>query len=293
MILRLHLKKSAALIFIPAAVVTIILMCFIFPFDGNAETNANAISDGIQLPIIMYHSVCINKKADSQYIITPERFEEDMCYLQSHGYETVFITDVINYVKNNGTLPEKPVVISLDDGFFNNLTNVLPILAKYKMRANVNIVGEYTESYCGVEKKSPAYAYLSWEDIKTLHGSGLIEIGSHSYSMHCTSPRNGCKMLPGETAERYKSVLTADLTRLADKLKNECGITCNVFAYPFGALCSESVPILRSLGFEAALTCNEKINRLTHDNEILFNLGRINRGSRYTTEEFMSKYDIK
>lgn len=292
MIIKQKKHITAALFFISGAFIILIIFLIAYSMTVRAEKDCTP-GEGIVLPILMYHSVCINDSANSEYIISPDRFEEDMKYLKEHGYETVFIADVINYVKNNGTLPEKPIVLTFDDGFYNNLTNVLPVLSKYRYRANVNIVGEFTDQYNDIAKKSSAYAYLSWKDISTLYGSGLIEIGSHTYGMHKLSPRKGCSIMPGEKTDRYRSLLEADITKLADRLKENCGITCNVFAYPYGAVSNDAVPVLREAGFEAALTCYEKINKITREPDILFNLGRINRGSHYTTAEFMEKNNIK
>lgn len=287
---RVRRSFTAIIVFCAAAFAVICLCAFSVPAP---ETNAFAPEEeGLPLPVLMYHSVCINKNASSPYILAPEIFEEDMRYLTSRGYRTVFFSDVINYVKNNGSLPDKPVIISIDDGFYNSLTNVLPILKKYDLLANVNVVGEFTKEGESDPNRSPAYSYLSWEDIRTLSGSGRIEIGSHSFGMHSTSPRNGCKIMPGETKEHYEETLKTDLSRLKDEMYEKTGLTANVFAYPFGAACEEAVPVLRSLGFEAALTCEEKINLLTRDNDLLFHIGRINRASGLTTEEFMEKYGI-
>ena len=98
--------------------------------------------------------------------------------------------------------------------------------------------------------------------------------------------------MKGETAGHYAEALTGDLTRLNDALWDRCGFTPTVFAYPYGEISPESVPVLRALGFRAALTCDGRINRLVRDPAILFTLGRINRAAHDSTAAFMQKYGI-
>ena len=97
------------------------------------------------VPILMYHSVCNNTKVQSDYRVSPEQFESDMKYLDDSGYTAIFVGDLIGYVYEGMPLPDKPVIITLDDGYLNNLTYVLPVLEKYDMCATVSVVGEFVE----------------------------------------------------------------------------------------------------------------------------------------------------
>ena len=100
-----------------------------------------AAEEGVFLPILMYHSVLKDPSKTGKYVITPESLEEDLRYLQQHGYRTVVMQDVIDFVYNGVQLPEKPVVLTFDDGFYNNLTYLLPLLIEYDMKAIVAPVG--------------------------------------------------------------------------------------------------------------------------------------------------------
>ena len=88
--------------------IMVFLLCACFFFVGKSFFNSSAGGDSdkpVFMPVIMYHSV---------------------------------------YVNGIGILPEKPVMITLDDGCYNNLSDVLPLLEKYDMHAIVSVVGEYT-----------------------------------------------------------------------------------------------------------------------------------------------------
>ena len=247
-------------------------------------------TQGTEVPILMYHSVGYNNRVQTPYILTPEVFESDMKWLSDHGYTAVFVSDLVHYVLHKTALPEKPIVITLDDGFLNNRTYVLPILQKYGMRAVVSVVGSFCEDFSLHPDPDPSYAYLTWEDISYLSKTGLIEIGNHTYNMHSVGQRKGCMKLASESVAAYSATLSNDLSKLQSALAEKSGVTPTVFAYPYGAVSEEAVFVLQSLGFSAALTCAEKINLLSPgDSDRLYHLGRFNRPSGETTEAFMNR----
>lgn len=240
----------------------------------------------IRLPVIMYHSVC--DKPPSEYVVTPKQLEDDLRYLHDNGYTAVSAQQLVDYTRGRGELPEKSVMITLDDGFYNNLSEVLPLLEKYDMRAVVSVVGSYTDKDAPLDPHIPVYSYLTWDDLNELISSGRVEIGSHTYDMHgLGSGRRGCSMAEGESEEDYRRALNSDLSRLQNEMYAHTGCVPFVFAYPFGAVSRESLPVIRENGFLMTLTCREKANTITRDPQCLFGIGRFNRSGMYTTAEYM------
>ncbi|MCD7857217.1 MAG: polysaccharide deacetylase family protein [Clostridiales bacterium] len=256
--------------------------------DGGEED-----ASGVAVPILMYHSI-LGYYRDNDYCLSARQFEGDLAWLKAHGYETVFVSDLADYVLEGGPLPEKPVVVTLDDGFLNGLTTGLPLLEEYDMKAVVSVVGSYTERAVAEADPNPSYAYLTWEDIRTLSASGRVEIGSHTWDMHSLDGgRKGAGKAPGEAAADYQAALGEDLARLQTLLTERSGVTPTTFAYPYGATCPEALPVLQALGFTAALTCEEHINCLTGDPAQLFSLGRFNRPANLTTEGYMARVGLE
>ncbi len=289
-------KKTEVKLLILAAVITLFSgVLFVAFFNRSTPTVAIAEEESAKMPavpILMYHSVCDNAKVHSDYRVSPRVFESDMKYLHENGYKTVFVADLVGYVYEGISLPEKPVIITLDDGYLNNLTEVLPILEKYDMCATVSVVRSFTERAQKEQDPNPLYAHLTWENIKTLDESGRIEIGNHTGAMHEIGERRGCMKISGESNERYDEILTNDLTSLQNALTENAGLTPIVFTYPFGFVSEESLPVIKKLGFLASLTCYERINYINGTPEQLYRLGRFNRRPDMTTEDFMKKVGI-
>ena len=80
---------------------------------------AMAGAEAVDIPIVMYHSVLKDEKYHGKYVISPAELENDILYLKEQGYTTIFMEDLINYTKG-GELPEKPIMLTFDDGYYNN-----------------------------------------------------------------------------------------------------------------------------------------------------------------------------
>ena len=85
------------------------------------------------MPVIMYHTI-LNSR-DGVYIVSEAQLENDLKELIARGYEFVFPSEVAEFVSGEGSLPEKPVMLTFDDGHYNNLYYGLPILEKYGAKA--------------------------------------------------------------------------------------------------------------------------------------------------------------
>lgn len=281
-----NVKRFFHLLMIDAIVFSI---CGFFFFIGKIFlSSAQDNEKGIFLPVIMYHSVYGDTPAE--YIVTPEQLENDLQWLKSNGYSTVTAEEVINYTRYKGNLPEKCVMITLDDGFYNNLSVLVPLLEKYDMTAVVSVVGSYTDNNAAADPHNQRYSYLTWDDIKELQQSGRIEIGNHTYNMHSLKgERIGCGMADGESEADYRKKLNDDISQLQNELTENIGCTPVVFTYPFGKVSRESLPVIRENGFLMTLTCRELPNYITHDTDCLYGIGRYNRSGLYSTEEYMSK----
>ena len=241
----------------------------------------------VKVPILMYHSVTDDPAKAGKYTVTAAEFEADMQWLSDNGYTTVFLSQLSDYEETGAPLPEKPVVVTLDDGYENNLTLVLPILEKLDLRATVSVVGSFSLDTADTR------CHLDLADVKTLADSGRVEIGSHTYAMHENKAggRRGCRRMSGESAADYKAALTADLTENQTLLTENCGVTPTVFTYPYGFVSPAARKVVKALGFKVSLTVFPGLNYLTGNPDELYGLRRFNRPSGVKTAAFMKRLD--
>ena len=270
-----------------------LLLCCAFFFCtrlmGPQIRAASQSREGVALPVLMYHSLLKDPSRHNAYTVSPNTFENDLLYLKANGYETVVVADLIRYVSEGAPLPAKPVMITFDDGHLNNLTYAAPLLEKHGMRAVISVVGAYVEAAVRENDPNPAYAYVTWEDLKAMHASGAFEIQNHSFDLHDNRTSRGAARKEGEVLATYERRLVEDVLKMQQAVLDNVGVAPTAFAYPYGYTDQEAERVLRGLGFSATLTCAERQNVITRDPESLFLLGRYNRPSGMSTYAFMQK----
>lgn len=250
---------------------------------------ASAAENGVELPIIMYHGVLDSEEKAGKYIVTPAEFEADIRYIKERGYTPVLMDDVISYVERGKKLPQKPVVITFDDGNYNFYSYVYPLLQEYDACAAVSVIGRFADMYSAVdEPKNNSYTCLNWEELREMQASGRVEVLNHSYDMHGET-REGLKQRADENDEEYSTSVKRDIVRMQQRMEEELGKSSDVFVYPFGYTTDIADKAVRELGFTSTLICYEHVNVITTDKECLYNLGRFNRPHGIKTEEFFGK----
>lgn len=239
--------------------------------------------------ILMYHSLLKDPARHGKYVVSPDLFESDLKYLKEHGYSIVGIQELIDFVYSGAPLPKKSVVITFDDGYYNNYLYAYPLLEKYDAKMVISVIGKYTDLYDG-EKPNAYYSHVTWDMINEMLASGRVEIGNHTYSMHTNGERRGSKKIKGETDEHYSKILTEDIGKLQAEMFEHTGTYPSVYTYPFGAISNASFGIIADMGFLASLSCAEKPSTVTRGKpESLRCLGRFLRPTKISSADFFEK----
>lgn len=257
-------------------------------FTDTVRPADAAVTDAVSLPVIMYHHVLENGKF-GDYVISTQELESDLNYIREKGYETVLMQDLIDYVNGGKPLPKKPILITFDDGYESNYRYAFPLLKKYQMKAVISVIGYWSELYSTETHKHINYSHLTWEELKELQDSGIVEIQNHTYNLHSLENRKGTQKQKGETFEHYSDLLKQDLGKNQELLYKATGVWPNTFTYPFGYVSKESFAIIKEMGFRASLSCQEGMNHITHDPECLYMLKRYNRRHGAGTQAFFEK----
>ncbi|WFR59224.1 polysaccharide deacetylase family protein [Anaerocolumna sp. AGMB13025] len=228
------------------------------------------------VPILMYHQVKNSNLGKD--VISPAEFESDLKYLSENNYNTITMSQLIDYVYNGTPLPENPVILSFDDGSISIYKNVFPLLKQYNFKIVLSIVGKSTDDYSKVDDDNINYAVITWDDIYEMDQSGLVEIQNHSYNLHhIRNGRYGCYKKQDESVDQYEEVITEDLNTLQKKVLEVTDKIPTTFTYPYGKYNNLTESIIKKLGFKATLSCTYGVNIVTNDPESLFGLKRICR----------------
>ena len=275
---RLKLSAISALL--------VIAVC-LWVVTGNVRSN-NSV-EPVRVCVIMYHGLVKDNSLQNKYMISPGLFQQDLEYLKEKGCHTIFLSELISHFRDGTELPEKPVIITFDDGYYNNYTYAYPLLKKYQSKAVISPIGAESDKAPSEEYRSPAYSQCTWQELREMYESGYVELQNHTYDLHkITGERRGAAKSSSESKEEYKAMLVSDLEKANKRMKEETGTTPQCIVYPFGASGEETLDIVKDMGFMAALDCEEKPNVL-YDDDDLYHIHRYLRPEDMSSGDFFGE----
>ncbi|MBQ3379676.1 MAG: S-layer homology domain-containing protein [Clostridia bacterium] len=206
--------------------------------------------------VIMYHNFISDEDIKNgvefeEYSISPKDFEEDLIWLKNNGWITVTSDDLLRHLEGKKSLPQKAVIISIDDGTWGVYTNAWPLLKKYNMCADFNIIGAridaaWDDFYAGKTRDNDPAPYCTWEELAEMQRSGEINICSHTYGLHVygTGGRVGMRMNENESAEAFAEVVKKDYDLAVQCINGWTGKTPETVAYPYSERSAEGDKII-------------------------------------------------
>ena len=285
MVVKIKLRRIVTVICLIVCAATLFLWKTL---SAGRFLTEQAGGEPMRLPIFLYHIISPNRSY--KFGITPDEFESDLIYLSRNGYTTITMTQLIDHVDSGKALPDKPVILSFDDGYYNNYVYAFPLLKKYRAKMVLSVIGKSTDDFSSEPSNNLSYAHVTWTQLNEMISSGLVEVQNHTYNLHeSIAGRTGCMQKPGESREQYEKVLTNDIGKLQQEITERTGCSPNTFVYPYGKFSRSTDSILKSLGFRATLSCNYGINLITMDPDNLFGLCRIERTHKQSVESTLNR----
>lgn len=280
---------------IVAAVAVLLGLCVLVAVVAVPRTPAAQTAD---VAILMYHAFTENEAETSSVCTLASEFERQLSALRDAGYTSVGYADLIEFVNGKGKLPEKPLLISIDDGYQNNLDLAAPLLEKYGFCANIAVIGVSIGHTTYKDTDIPIMPHFSLEDARPWIKRGVLTVTTHSYDMHQIAAvdgndcRRGVLQMPGEAEPDYIATLTQDYKHAQEQLAGLPGKVLPVFTYPFGAYSELSERVLQEQGVQVTVTIANGANRLVKgEPETLRLLRRINVPAGMEPDALLSSID--
>ena len=233
------------------------------------------------LPVLMYHHFVDEATADT--CVTPETFSKQLTALKNAGFSTVTLDQMMNYVTWGIPLPEKPVLITMDDGYVSNISDAAPILEELDMCATVFVIGIYEGKEINSRTGNKLYPErLSYEEASPWVEKGVLDLQCHSFDMHQLerdgfSGRNGMLKLQNEDTDTYRAALQDDIHQFRQRRNGRVSTPLTALAYPYGYYTQELDSVLQKEGIDITFTIEAKCSKLrVWDSSSLRMLGRYN-----------------
>ena len=293
----LLLKRYAALVYLAIAIIIFLTVSFflIFRFDTVEKLVDIVNENSVRIPILMYHHFADDKNNPS-VVISAERFESHVKALVDAGYTAISFEELCAFVYDNAKLPERPIIITSDDGYTSVYETAFPILKKYGTKATVFVIGALHGQTLYKDTTYPVFPlHFGDEEGRIMAQSGILSIQSHSYDMHQveayeTPPfRIGIMPMEGESEDEYIAAFKADFERSAAQIENMTGARPFVFSYPYGRSTDLSEKLLRECGVKVTLTIKKGPNYVKRNNpDSLYRLKRYNVSGNMSAAELLA-----
>ncbi len=188
--------------------------------------------------ILMYH--CVNNTS-FLFNVRPKDFAWQMKYLKDNNFNVISYAELVDLLESKKEIPTKTVVLTFDDGFLDNYTTVFPVLKKHNFPATIFLTTSFIDGYFFIEKFNKKFNMLTWEQIKEMENSGLVDFQPHTINHH-------------KLAKISKEEMEKEIKESKKILEEKLDKDCNLFAYPFGNYDSRTVEILKRNGFKSSVT---------------------------------------
>jgi peptidoglycan/xylan/chitin deacetylase (PgdA/CDA1 family) len=193
------------------------------------------------MPILMYHHVNRSPPAselEARLTTTDADFARQLGYLRCAGYYSITLSQLFDGIYGGAPLPEKPVILTFDDGYADAYTNAFVQLNRAGFGGTFSIVTGWVGQP----------GYLTWDQIREMTGVGM-EMVAHSVS----HPDLGVEP---------DNVVRDQLNRSKRELEENLGQPVAFFVYPSGEPFrygtkerqAQVVSMLQEAGYRGALT---------------------------------------
>ena len=216
------------------------------------------IADDRVVNVLCYHRFTARenttknmKKWGDIYATLPDKFESQLQFIKDSGYNIIPMKQFVDYINGNGDVPDKTVVITIDDGYEDTYTKAWPILKKLGIPATIYLY----ESFIPGGKNA-----LTFAQVKEMTAGGGIEVGVHSNTHPILTKKekncvNGC----------YLKFLEKEIIESKEYFKEHLGTELETFAYPYGTYSDEVQYFIKKAGYRAAFSVVPSYN--TRDTE--------------------------
>ena len=196
-------------------------------------------ANGNGLAVLTWHKIALGP--DVYTVTTPEKFAAQLAFLKAQNATVLRLEDAVHLVKSGQQLPPRAVALGFDDGFKSCYTRVFPLLKKYNWPATLYIYPDYI---------SGGGDSLSWDEIRAMQKSGLVDVQSHTMG-HPNLVQMGAK-----NGQSYAARLHHELFDSKQIIESKLGTRVTQLAFPFGCYDETVLSQTKSAGYDSSWTVN-------------------------------------
>ena len=199
--------------------------------SSGVQTSAQ---DAVSVPILLYHNIADytpDAPYDRSLNMPAKTFEQHMRMLKNEGYTPITYEMYYAYETQGTPLPEKPIMITFDDGYLSNYLYAYPVLKSLGMKATIFVITDRRGKALSINP------HFSWNQAREMVDSGIIDIQSHTHSHQVSTTLS-------DDALAYELAISKRLVEL------HTGKKCNVLAFPNGIAEARELAAAKKAGYK-------------------------------------------
>lgn len=237
-----------------------------------------------------YHDIrdTVSVSDPDPYAVSVENLIAHFSWLRANGYTPVSVAEILDAAAGRSSLPDKPVLLTFDDGLASAYTHVFPLLTLFRYPAVMSVVTDWIENAGPVDyggRLLDPSAFVTWEQLREMSRSGLIEVATHSHDLHRGLKGNPQGNLQPaavtriysadgyETDTAYRDRVAGDLAASVELLRSHLGHRPRVLAWPYGAYSGVALDLAAEQGLAVTLglgvALNERVDPRLIQREVL------------------------
>ena len=230
------------------------------------------------LPVLLYHSISdVASSEAARFAISPKVFDEHMRHLAEEGYSSMTVTEFLPALLapdapdgSGDVLPERPVLVTFDDGFRDFLTSALPVLQRHGIASTLYATTGFMGDGEAPGTNPSGDEMLSWHELAEVARQG-VEVGAHTHSHPMLDT------LPHAAARD-------EITRCKALIEQHTETAVASFAYPHGYSSAWVRRVVAEAGYTSA--CAVK-NAMSHPGDDRFAIARLMLEASHTRGDFL------
>jgi len=228
------------------------------------------IPERARVPILMYHYVSDVPPGEGRLrrdlTVSPENFRAQLQYLADAGYHPITLTDLYLYLTQGYPLPDRPVVLTFDDGYRDAYEVVFPLLLEYGFPGTFFVLS--------TPMHQESIDYITWAQAKEMSDAGMAIEGHGRDHM--------------DLRGRSNDFLVYQILGIQEAIVYHTGRLPRFFAYPSGQYDANVIAVLKSAGYWGAVTTDWGKE---HTLEAMFEMKRVRIRGSDTLESFVEKLE--
>lgn len=225
---------------------------------------------------VCYHDVA-DKDPDQTYLaVSTAKLVQQFNWLRENGYHPISVDQLVAAQNGGPALPDKAVLLTFDDGYISFYTHVFPLLKAFHFPAVLALVGSWLEVPADQpvhygQQLAPRDLFVTWDQVREMHKSGLVEIASHTFNLHhgiLANPQGSLEPAvitrlfdtaknQYEDDQTYRDRLHQDLEANSSVIARETGRRPRVMVWPYGAYNGMAQDVARDIGMPITATLDE------------------------------------